>query len=331
MPDVLSQGEVDALLAAVSASKDAARAPSDGRGPAAGEVRYYDFLRPERASSSAMRALSDLHETAARALGAAFSGALGEAVNCRLRSFDQVAWGEFVMELPNPTCFAVVEATPQAGRLAFEIAPSVLYPMMERLLGAPAGSAGDAPARPFTEIERRVAAGLVEIALGAAAEVLSRARPVALALVRLESNPQMGGVAPPAEMAAVASFEMALGGHRGTAHLAMPFGSPGGLLEELAAAGEGRPRATSDRDAAATAAALGRVPVRVEAVAGTFRMTLRELAEMSAGDEIPGAPGGTGELVVTVGGLEKFRATEGELRGRRAFRVASRPGGGGGR
>ena len=59
MADVLSQGEVDALLAAVSEPRGRTES-----GPA--DVRYYDFLRPERVSSTEMRALTDLHEAAAR-------------------------------------------------------------------------------------------------------------------------------------------------------------------------------------------------------------------------------------------------------------------------
>ena len=333
MPDVLTQGEVDALLAAVSASKKAGRSRGKGHAPAAEEVRFYDFLRPERASPSTMRALTELHETVARALAAALSGAVRAPVDCHLRSFEQAAWGEFVMELPSPTCFAVVEAAPAAGRLAFEIAPSVLHPVMEKLLGAPEGSAGDVPARPFTAIERRVAAGLVEIALGAAAEVLSRARPVELTLVQLESSPQAVPVAPPAEMAAVATFEISIAGHSGAAHLAMPFGSFGGLLEELASAGEVQPLAAAAGEgvAAAVRGAVGRVPVRLEAIAATLQMTLREIAELSAGKEITTSRGGTGDVLVSVGGLDRFSATEGEFRGRRAFRVTSRLTGRGGR
>ncbi|MHC4504081.1 MAG: FliM/FliN family flagellar motor switch protein, partial [Planctomycetota bacterium] len=224
-------------------------------------------------------------------------------------------------------------AAPAAGRLAFEIAPSILHPVMEKLLGAPEGSSGDVPARPFTAIERRVAEGLVEIALGAAAEVLSRARPVELSLVQLESSPQAVPVSPPAEMAAVATFEMSIAGHSGAAHLAMPFGSFGGLLEELSSAGEVRPSAAAagEGEAAAVHGAVGRVPVRLDAIAATLRMTLRELAGLSAGKEIATSRGGTGEVVVSVGGLDRFSATEGELGGRRAFRVASRLTGGGGR
>ena len=133
-------------------------------------------------------------------------------------------------------------------------------------------------------------------------------------------------------MAAVATFEMSISGHSGAAHLAMPFGSFGGLLEELASAGEAEPSAASsgEGNAAAVRGAVGRVPVRLEAMAATLRMTLRELAELSAGKEITTSRGGTREVVVSVGGLDRFSATEGEFGGRRAFRVTSRLTGRGG-
>ncbi len=347
MPDVLSQSEVDVLLAAVNGDKGETRPPVEGRG--LGEVRYYDFLRPERASLAAMRALTDVHEAAARGIAAAFSGALRTQVDCRLQAFDQVAWGEFVMDLPNPTCFALIAASPEhpqptfrGGRFAFEIGPEILYPMMERLLGAQAGDEGEVPGRPLTAVEQRVAATLMEMALRPIADAWGRARPIELALVRIEPNPQIAHVAPPGEMAARATFEVSIGSRSGLAHLAMPFGTFSGILAELAAAsgrldvGPGEDGAGTSgplsgvpthRVSPAASAALGRVPVRLEAVVASLQMTLRKVAQLSAGDEIDTGRSESDGIDLTVAGRPKFRATMGEFRGRRAARISRSPGG----
>ncbi len=355
MPDVLSQNEVDALLAAVDGAKSEAHPPVEGR--SLGEVCYYDFLRPERASPAAMRALTDVHEEAARGIAAAFSGALGTPVDCRLQAFDHAAWGEFVMDLPNPTCFAVIAASPasggpkaeagdqptfRGGRFAFEIGPAILYPMMERLLGAQSGDEGEAPGRPLTAIERRVAATLIEMALRPIADAWGRARPVELALDRIEPNPQIAHVAPPGEMAARATFEVSIGSRSGHAHLAVPFGTFAGILAELAAAsgrldagpaadrvGTSGPfcEAKTHRLSLAATAALGRVPVRLEAVVASLKMTLRQVAQLSAGDDIDLGRSEADGIVLTVAGRPKFRATMGEFRGRRAARIGRSPDG----
>jgi flagellar motor switch protein FliM len=63
------------------------------------------------------------------------------------------------------------------------------------------------------------------------------------------------------------------------------------------------------------------VPVRVEALAVSMRMKLRDIAALAAGEVLETTRRISDELVVTVGGKAKFRATEGTLGGRRAFRV----------
>jgi len=259
--DVLSQNEVDALLAAVSST--------GARRPASDDTRYYDFLRPERASPATMRGLVDVHEAAGRAIADALSGALNMAVDCRLRSFDQVAWGEFVVALPNPTCFAVVEATTAGGRFAVEIGPGIVFPMIERLLGAPDGAEPDVPERAMTDIERRVAStvvGVVVDALATAWRTPSEARPT---VAGIESNPRIVQIGQATEMAALATFDITLGVRSGLAHVAMPFGAWGRFLEDLGGAGRRGETVRDDASADAEAArgALARVPVRVEAMA----------------------------------------------------------------
>jgi len=313
--DVLSQNEVDALLAAVSST--------GARGPASDDTSYYDFLRPERASSATMRGLVDVHEAAGRAIADALSSALNMAVECRLRSFDQVAWGEFVAALPNPTCFVVVEAATAGGRFAVEIGPGVVFPMIERLLGAPDGAEPEVPERPMTDIERRVASTVVGIIVDALAtvwQIPSEERP---SVAGIESNPRIVQIAKATEMAALATFDITLGVRSGLAHVAMPFGQCGRFLENLGGAGRRADVAREDASADAEAArgALARVPVRVEAMAVSMRMRLREIAALSVGSVLETRRRVGDDVVVTVGGCEKFRATEGTLGGRRAVRV----------
>jgi len=74
MPDVLSQNEVDALLAAVDDGDLDLSAPSPSSGSSApeshGEIAIYDFKRPERVSTDQIRSMEMMHEVLARKLGA---------------------------------------------------------------------------------------------------------------------------------------------------------------------------------------------------------------------------------------------------------------------
>src|SRR5689334_509543 len=143
--DVLSQSEVENLLNAMDAGARTA-APAARPAPAAAapppgapakpreKVTPYDFKRPERVGKEQMRALQTLHEGFGRNFGAALSGLLRSIVEMKLTSVDQLTYSEFVFSLENPTCFNLLRAEPLEGNLILDINPSILYPIIDRLL-----------------------------------------------------------------------------------------------------------------------------------------------------------------------------------------------------
>ena len=99
------------------------------------KITPYDFKRPERVGKEQMRALQSLHEGFGRNFGAALSALLRSIVEVKLTSVDQLTYSEFVFSLENPTCFNLLTAKPLEGNLILDINPSILYPIINRLLG----------------------------------------------------------------------------------------------------------------------------------------------------------------------------------------------------
>src|SRR5271157_611077 len=161
--DVLSQTEVESLLSAMASEGQHAAAsaapPSSGGGKSAGKPRdkigSYDFKRPERVGKEQMRALQTLHESFGRNFGAALSALLRSIVEVKVTSVDQLTYSEFVFSLENPTCFNLLRAAPLEGNLILDINPSILYPIIDRLLGG-GRETGPLARRPLTEIELRL-------------------------------------------------------------------------------------------------------------------------------------------------------------------------------
>ena len=123
-----------------------------------------------------MRALQSLHEGFGRNFGAALSGLLRTIVEVKLTSVDQLTYSEFVFSLENPTCFNLLRAEPLEGNLILDINPSILYPIIDRLLGG-GKDAGPLSRRPLTEIELRlVSPDHVAVSRRAAARLGERAR-----------------------------------------------------------------------------------------------------------------------------------------------------------
>ncbi len=133
MADVLSQGEIDALMSALSTgemSADQLKQEEHDK-----KVRTYDFKRALRFSKDQIRSLSRIHENFARLLTTALSAQLRTFVQISVSTVDQLPYDEFIISIPKMTLLNVFEAQPMEGRLLMEVNPNIAYAMMDRLLG----------------------------------------------------------------------------------------------------------------------------------------------------------------------------------------------------
>src|SRR5947209_17369610 len=172
--EVLSQAEVESRLSAMEAHSARGGAATEIESPVIAGARPgvrlrekvvpYDFKRPERVGKDQMRALQSLHEGFGRNFSAALSALLRSIVEVKLTSVDQLTYGEFVFSLENPTCLNLLRVEPLEGNLILDINPSILYPIIDRLLG---GGRDPAPIarRPLTEIELRLVARITNLFL----------------------------------------------------------------------------------------------------------------------------------------------------------------------
>jgi len=151
MAEILSQEEIDALLEVV---EDEEAVEEIGTGPDLLEQRQitlYDFKRPNRVSKEQLRSIRALHDKMARNLASDISSLMRSIVEVQLHSVDQMTYGEFLMSLPSPTSFNVFSLKPLDGKGVIEINPSIVFPMIDRILGGP-GIPFEAN-REFTDIE----------------------------------------------------------------------------------------------------------------------------------------------------------------------------------
>jgi Flagellar motor switch protein FliM len=110
MGQFLSQEEIDALLGPTSVPEGAPRA--SGAGEAAVP---YDLRRPERATREQMRSLHSLHDRFARNVSTSLSAYLRTVTEVGIVSVEQFTYAEFLMSLPDPTAYHVVDYMIHAG------------------------------------------------------------------------------------------------------------------------------------------------------------------------------------------------------------------------
>ncbi|HVX64525.1 MAG TPA: flagellar motor switch protein FliM [Pirellulales bacterium] len=328
--DVLSQAEVESLLNAVDAnaksSSPSRSAVAPGPPPALPRTRDkvtpYDFKRPERVGKDQMRALQTLHEGFGRNFGAALSALLRSIVEMKLTSVDQLTYSEFVFSLENPTCFNLLKAEPLEGNLILDINPSILYPIIDRLLGG--GRETSALARrPLTEIELRLVRRITDLFLEELHRAWENVIDLDLAVIRVESNPQLVQIVPPNEVVVLISFELTVGDVRGMMNLCVPFNSIeriSGKLSSNSWVTYGRRQATAESMQQISGNLQGSLLGMVVRLADT-RISTKELVGLRVGDIITTEKDMRSELIVEVEGVPKFTAHPGAYKGRKAIRI----------
>ncbi|MGA2065979.1 MAG: flagellar motor switch protein FliM [Thermoguttaceae bacterium] len=325
--EVLSQSEVENLLSAMATNGGPGAAGPAGlrSAPVVHEkITPYDFKRPERVGKEQMRALQTLHEGFGRNFGAALSALLRSIVEVKLTSVDQLTYSEFVFSLENPSCFNLLKAEPLEGNLILDINPSILCPIIDRLLGG-GREGGPLARRPLTEIELRLVSRITGLFLEELRHAWENILDLRLSVVQVESNPQLVQIVPPNEVVVVISFELAIGDLRGMMNLCIPYNSIeriGGKLSANSWVSYGRRQATPEsvRQISQTVCtSLVQLSVRL----AQTQIGTGELIGLRVGDVITTQKDVHRPVIVSVEGVPKFRARLGAFKGHKAVLIHS--------
>jgi flagellar motor switch protein FliM len=321
--DVLSQAEVESLLSAMdSREADVIADAATSRIRHRDKISPYDFKRPERVGKEQMRSLQTMHEAFGRNYGASLSALLRTIVELKLTSVDQLTYSEFVFSLENPTCFNLINAAPLEGQLILDINLSLLFPIIDRLLGG--GIDPGMPARrPLTEIELRLVARITDLFCKEMKQAWENVLELDLAIDRVESNPQLVQIVPPNEVVVLISFELTIGEARGMMNLCVPFNAIERISTRLSSnswVSYGKKLATPENIQRISSQLTDAVVEVVVDLAET-NISTSDLIGLRVGDIIATEKDVARPLVVSIEGRPKFHAQPGAFKGRKAIQV----------
>lgn len=297
---------------------------SGGKKPTAGRQRIisYDFKRPERVGKDQMRALQSLHEGFARNFGASASALLRTIVESKLISVDQLTYSEFVYSLEIPTCFNLLRPAPLEGNWILDLSPSILFPIIDRMLG---GSASEDAMmkRPLSDIELRLANRVTSAFLRDLASAWNNTIKIDFELERVESNPQLVQIVPPNEVVVLVSFELMMGKSRGTVNLCIPFNTIERIGSKLTnnswvgyASGK---KDGSTRNQLSELLGESNVELVVNVADSTIRAV--DLLNLQVGDIVTTDKDINTPMDVLVEGVGKFQGKPGAFKGRKAVEI----------
>jgi flagellar motor switch protein FliM len=313
--DVLSQGEIDALLSAISSGDvDAAEIRDDADAAA---VRPFDFTRPSKFSKDQLRTLRMMHEAFCRAAQTHLSALLRTVVEVETASADQMAYGEFINSVPNPSLINIVTMEPLDGNAVLNVDLPLVFSIIDRLVGGP--GTHRPRLRELTEIELALTGNVTEVLVDAFSEAWASVAPLRMRCVATEMNPQFAQVAPHSDMVVLITFEARIGRSSGTLALCVPYIVLEPVIGRLtaqsylsAAAGVPSPETRQD-----IAGRLSEVSVAVAAELGGVELQVADLLALSTGDVIPLTTAPGGDIAIRVGRRVAFVGQAG-TRGRRS-------------
>jgi len=229
--DILSDGELDALLAGMKDTPGGGAAKHEeeeehaaGPMPVAkkkGRIKIYDFRRPDKFSKDQIRTIEMMHESFARHFGADLSAYIRTIAEINVTSVKQLTYSEYVERIPNPTSMAVFSLEPLKGMAVFEINPSIIFPIIDRVLGG-AGEAMSKP-RELTDLEQAIVGKLIEKAFVNLKDSWHRIVDFDLEIKARETNPQFVQIVAPNEMCMNLNFEIKIKEHVGAMSICIPY------------------------------------------------------------------------------------------------------------
>ncbi len=320
MDKVLSQDEINALFSAMSSEDLNLGQPE--KGTAARKIVNYDFHRADRISQDQMRSLHLLHEYFGRNFASSLSAYLRAFVDVTLASLEQISYSEFVKSLPDPTLFASIGMRPLDGNIALELNPSLIFPMIDMILGGPGQVLSEN--RNLTEIELNVIEGVVKLAMR---DLCSAWHPIMELDFFLEgkgTKPQMFQIVSPVETVIAVQLELRIAENSGMMNLCIPSRVLKLLRSRFDQQWNVRRQKPTANETEKMLELLKPVPISLSGEIRSSKLTVDDLLKISVGDVIELNERIGDPVLLCVGGIAKFRGRIVQRRGTKAFEISDR-------
>lgn len=320
MSDILSQGEIDALLKQLS---DGELNVDDMPAQDEKQVKDYDFSRPTKFSKEHLRTLEIIYEHYGRLLSTNLPVYLRKNVQITVASSETVTFSEFSNALSNPVILGIIDFEPLSGVVIMELAVNLGYAMLDRMLGG-AGIPLEKN-REFSEIEISIIQKIMVMMTQLMREPWKNVTDLNPFLNRVETNPQFAQVIAPNDMIAIITLNMKIGDTEGLVNVCLPFFTLEDVMDKLNTKYwySSMQESHDEHYEENIETLLRRVDVPVKAVLGKSSITVGDFTNLQVGDCIRLDAKVNEEMDVYVGNIRKFTALPGANKDNYAVRVTS--------
>ena len=338
MNQILSQSEVDALLAAVSdgdvGTSDSGSSSSSGgsgggggggtasAGPKDKNVIAYDLTSQDRIIRGRLPQLEVIYEKFMRAFRVSLSSALRKIASITLTSTEFIKFGEFINTLPIPTCMSVLRFNNLRGSALFVIEAKLAYALVDSFFGGSDRPYSKLDGKEFTPIELQIVKKVVELAIGDLEQAWSTIEVIGCSFQRTEINPQFVGIVPPTDVVIASTFDVELENINGTVSIVIPYATIEPIKQKLSTGFQVESDQTDKKLwTAIIKEQLLDTVVDIKVNLGETQIQLKDMMDLKVGDVIPLTQDSSGELDIQVEDVKKFKGYYGIHHGTVAVQV----------
>lgn len=310
---ILSQDEIDAVFSKAQgrpAESDASR-----------RAKAYDFRRPDRIAKDQLRSIHLMHENFARSLGSSLSAYLRAYVVAKLVSVEQLSFLEFSQCLPSPSCIVALAMRPFDGNAILEIHPSLVFPILEMLLGGTGKPTEKKLNREITEIEQSILEAVYRILLHDLKEAWRQVTSIGFVIDSHETEPASLQFMAPNEAVVAVSLEIRIGENTGMMNLCIPSIIIKMLRQKFDQGWSNRRSAASEEEQTRVLRLIRPAQMQIDARLQGPTLRLEDLLQMQQGDVLALDYSEAKPINILVNGRVKYQAAVVASGARRAVRL----------
>jgi flagellar motor switch protein FliM len=343
MAQILSQEEVDALLNAVTdgdASTEQAAAPAAAAdtgeasaapdaaagGPGdvtelADNIQSYDLTNQDRVIRGRMPILEIIYERFIRSFRVSLSNALRKISTISMISTDLLKFGEFVNTLPIPSCMCILRFNELRGPAILVFESKLAYAIIDSFFGGTDRPFTKIDGKEFTQIELSFMKKIMDMAINDLEEAWAPVHRVDAQYLRTEINPQFVGVVPPSDVIIATTLEVEFESASGTIMIIVPYSTIEPIKQKLSSSFQTDNEMADTIWTQAMNHHIRDVNTMMAVKLGETDMTVGDLLTLQVGDVIPLNQEASGEVSVTIEGVEKMKCLIGVHKGNRAIQI----------
>ncbi|SDY91479.1 flagellar motor switch protein FliM [Tindallia californiensis] len=322
MADVLSQNEIDALLAQLSSGEVDADEMKDEKEES--KVKLYDFRSPKKLAKDQLRTLQIIHENFARALNTFLSGYLRTYIHAEVINVEELTYYEFSNSVVNPAVLSIVNFEPLSGQVIIDLSPSIAFNIIDRILGGSGKPFNES--RTFTEIEltllKRLKRQVTDLMIDPWENVIE----LNPKLDKIETNPQFAQIVSPNETIALVTLSLKIGDLEGMINICLPHIVLEPIIDKLSTKFwfASASKTVTEEDRKKLQNRLEKTSVELIAEIASTHITVKDFLQLQIGDVIELDTTLDSELLFYVGDRAKYSALPGTSNNKMAVKIVSK-------